>query len=461
VKIAILGGSPKGEISVTMQYVEFIRLEFPQHEYQVFQVSHLINKYENDRTAFDEVVAAVRAADAVLWAVPLYVYLVPSQYKRFIELIWERGAQDAFRGKYAAALTTSIHFFDNAAHEYLRATSEDLGMRFVGGHSPAMYDLMHREGRRMTRLFAEHLFAAVAEQWALPRAYAPATPPALRYAPGAAGTPIDVRGKKILVLHDARDGDNNLARMVGRVQTAFGGAAEVVSLHDLDLKGGCLGCIQCGYDGTCVYESKDGNTAFHATKIAPADIIVFAGSVVDRYLSSRWKMFFDRAFFHNHVPWLVGKHLAWVIAGPLAQNANLRQILQAIPDVQGGDLAGIVTDEAAESGEVDRLLDNLAARLVRQADEKYLPANMGPAVGGKKIFRDSVYGRLRLVFHADHVYFKEHGGYDFPQKNYRQRLMAAATAPLFWIPAFRKHFYQHEIKTGMVRPLKKVLPRAR
>jgi len=458
-KIVVLAGSPKGEVSVTMQYVEFLRLEFPEHECKVIQVSQRIQKIENDPQAFAEIIEEVRAADGVLWAVPLYVYLVPSQYKRFIELVAKRGAQDAFRGKYAAALTTSIHFFDHTAHEYLRAISDDLGMCYVGGHSPAMYDLMHREGRRLTKLFATHFFQAIAERQPTVRRYFPATAPALRYEPGAAGPPVETRGKKILLLHYAADGQSNLRRMVERLQGAFGGAAEVGNIHDIDIKGGCLGCLQCGYEGVCAYAGKDDVRDFHQAKIAPADIVVFAGSIVDRYLSSRWKMFFDRAFFHNHIPWLDRKHIAFLVSGPLAQNAFLREIVQAIGEVQSADLVGIVTDEAADSAELDRQLDALAAQLVRRADEDFVPTGTFLSVGGKKIFRDSVYGRMRLVFPADHRYFKEHGGYDFPQKNVRQRVYNLLLAPLFWIPSFRKRFFREEIKPGMIRPLQKALAR--
>jgi multimeric flavodoxin WrbA len=52
----------------------------------------------------------------VLWAFPLYYLLVASQYKRFIELIFENNSTAAFKGKYAAVLTTSINFYDHTAH---------------------------------------------------------------------------------------------------------------------------------------------------------------------------------------------------------------------------------------------------------------------------------------------------------------------------------------------------------
>jgi hypothetical protein len=71
-------------------------------------------------------------------AFPLYFLLVPSNYKRFIELIWERGAEAAFKGKYAASLSTSIHFYDHIVHNYINAISEDLDMKFAGGGSPLL-----------------------------------------------------------------------------------------------------------------------------------------------------------------------------------------------------------------------------------------------------------------------------------------------------------------------------------
>ena len=34
-KIAVLNGSPKGEISVTVQYIKFIQKKFPGHEFKL------------------------------------------------------------------------------------------------------------------------------------------------------------------------------------------------------------------------------------------------------------------------------------------------------------------------------------------------------------------------------------------------------------------------------------------
>jgi hypothetical protein len=55
---------------------------------------------------------------------------VHGNYKRFIELITERGVQDAFAGKYTATLSTSIHFYDHTAHNYMHAVCDDLNMKY-------------------------------------------------------------------------------------------------------------------------------------------------------------------------------------------------------------------------------------------------------------------------------------------------------------------------------------------
>ncbi|MEI6179819.1 MAG: hypothetical protein WCP31_03625 [Chloroflexales bacterium] len=39
-----------------------------------------------------------------------------------------------------------------------------------------------------------------------------------------------------------------------------------------------------------------------------ADVLVYAGQMVDRYLSARWKMFFDRIFFNTRTPVLSKRH---------------------------------------------------------------------------------------------------------------------------------------------------------
>ena len=95
-KITVLNGSPKGKLSVTLQYINYIHKKHPQLELRVHHVSQKIKAIEKKAESFEKIIQDVGNSDAVWWSTPIYVCLIPSQYKRFIELIWERGAAKAF-----------------------------------------------------------------------------------------------------------------------------------------------------------------------------------------------------------------------------------------------------------------------------------------------------------------------------------------------------------------------------
>ena len=67
-------------------------------------------------------------------------------------------AVGAFKDKYAGVLTTSIHFFDHTAIDYMNGICDDLGMKFVGSYSAAMDDLLKKEERDRLLLFAKGFF---------------------------------------------------------------------------------------------------------------------------------------------------------------------------------------------------------------------------------------------------------------------------------------------------------------
>jgi len=456
VKITVLNGSPKGDTSVTMQYVHYIQKKFPQHELKILNVSHRIKKLERDEMAFQEILDEVQSADGVLWASPVYFLLVPSQYKRFIELISERGAEAVFEHKYTAALTTSIHFYDHTAHNYIHAVCDDLGMKYVGSFSADMRDLMEEKGRVGLLVFADEFFEAIKNQAPTSKSYCPVTWREFEYHPGVAETKVNAGDKRILIVTDAEAHQTNLLRMIERFKASFAQEIPVVNLNALDIKGGCLGCLHCGYDNRCAYEGQDDYVEFYNTQVKTADILIFAGAIKDRYLSSRWKMFFDRSFFNGHTPTLIGKQIGCIISGPLSQNHNLRQVLEGWFELQPANVAGFVTDEYGDSADIDRLLQDLAHRLVRFAAADYVRPPTFLGVGGRKLFRDEIWGRLRVVFQADHRAYKRLGLYDFAQKDVKTRTINAIVPLLLRIPRVRKEFARR-IKSGMIMPYQKVL----
>ncbi|MEA3309266.1 MAG: NAD(P)H-dependent oxidoreductase [Chloroflexota bacterium] len=455
-KITVLNGSPKGKTSVTMQYVHYIQKEFPQHELKIINSAQRIKKIESDERAFQEILDDVKSSDGVLWASPVYYFLVPSNYKRFIELVSERGAKKVFQDKYTAVLTTSIHFFDHTAHNYLHAICDDLDMRYVGAFSADMTNLLKATERERLRLFAGDFFETIGNQAPISKSYRPVTWRDFDYLPGDARSKVDVGGKKVVIVTDAQEHQANLRGMIERFKASFSGEIETINLRDLDIKGSCLGCLQCSYDNQCVY--KDEYVAFYNTKIKTADILIFAGTIQDRYLSSRWKMFFDRSFFNGHVPSLIGKQLGFIISGPLSQIPNLRQILEAHAEIQRANLAGIVTDEYGAAAEIDSLLQELAGRIVRFAASGYIRPSTFLGIGGTKLFRDAIWGRLRFPFRADYLAYKKLGVFDFPQKQYKMRIQSAIMSLLSKLPAFRREVNKR-MKDEMIKPFQKVLDR--
>ena len=75
-RFAVLNGSPKGDVSVTMQYVRLIEKKYPSHEFLIHNISQRISKIEEDKGSFKEIIQSIERADGILWAFPLYLSLI-------------------------------------------------------------------------------------------------------------------------------------------------------------------------------------------------------------------------------------------------------------------------------------------------------------------------------------------------------------------------------------------------
>jgi hypothetical protein len=156
---------------------------------------------------------------------------------------------------------------------------------------------------------------------------------------------------------------------------------------------------------------------------------------------------------------LTGKQVGFIISGPLRQIPNLRQILEAYTEWQQANLVDIVTDEEEDSQVLDSQLQHLAERFIDLAEKNYIKPKTFLGVGGMKIFRDDVWGKLRFPFQADHQFYKNHGFYDFPQKDYKNRMIVTLLMLLTKIPFMRKEIYRKRMREEMVKPLQRVVQR--
>ncbi len=455
-KLIVLNGSPKGDFSVTMQYIHFIQNNHPEHEFKIINIASAISAIENDTSKFDSITDEIKNADGVLWAFPLYYWLVHSGYKRFIELINERKAENAFHGKYAASFSTSIHFFDHTAHNYIEAVSNDLDMNYTGFYSAAMHDLLIEKERKQILSFFEDFLSSISNKIPTEKSFLPVAGKIGDYKPGLNSVKIKTDNKNIVIVADFSDDSSNLAGMAGRFQEMFDGQVQVININNIRIKGGCLGCIKCGFDNICVYGENDDVKRIYNTELAKADIIVYALHIVDRYFSSRFKMFLDRSFMNGHQPRNFGKQIAYIVSGPLSQIQNLRQIMQGYAEITGGNFAGSVTDESGDSSLIDGLLHTLAWKLVEYSKTGYEKTGTFLKVGGMKIFRDEIYSHMRFAFQGDYSYYKKYNLFDFPQKNLKARFFNLIMIPFSKIPPVRESIRKEMIE-HMVSPYRKIV----
>jgi multimeric flavodoxin WrbA len=398
----------------------------------------------------------IKESDGVIWAFPVYVMLVCSQYKRFIELIFERKTEYVFKDKYTMVLSTSIHFYDHTAQNYLHAICDDLGMKYVGYFPADSWDLLYPKRRARWLLFSEKFFEAIEMKIPTTKNYHPLQFRDFVYQPGEINRKkLDTKNKSILVLSEDTDDSTNLGKMVNQFVKSISNDVELININDIDIKGPCLGCAKCGYNHECIYKDKDGFTEFWTEKVMKTDILIFAGTIKDRYLSSKWKLIYDRAFFNNHTPTIIGKQLGYIISGPISQIPNLKEMLQAHVEYQDSNFLSFITDEFGESEDIDALLYNFAKQSIDLSVANYIGPRTFLGEAAMKMFRDDVYGRNRFVFLADHEYYKTHGVYDtFPQNDERAKKLNEKLIPLMKIDKLRNNINMME---EFLRPFRKVL----
>jgi multimeric flavodoxin WrbA len=434
-KTVVLHGSPSGANSVTLKYIQYLQQQFPEHPFEIIDVARGIRRLERDEARFGQIVDAIRGADGVLWSFPVYTFLVPAGMARFIELLYERLEPGALAGKLSTAFSTSEHFYDNNAHAYIEEVAGDLGMRVLKGFSAQMDELLDEGRRANVDGFMRHYLRCLEGGAPMEEFHVPVTRHDRSYTPTEIEEPAKTGTLRVTVITDLQPGADNLGGMIDTFVRATPHQVDVVNLHEIDMRGGCLGCLRCVHDGVCVY--KDGFAEAFDRRIATADALILAGTLRPRYLSSTFKMYFDRNFKNGHRPILHGKPLGMLLSGPLRQMPNLREILEATHEVQHSPRLGIITDEYGDDAAITDRVVGLAGALDDWAENPWMRPGTFLGVGGRKIFRDLIYG-MRGVLSADHAYYRRNGLYDFPQRNWRMQIFNLVLTMMTLFPPSRR-----------------------
>lgn len=441
-KILIVNGSPKAEYSITLQTCKYLEIMFPLHSFSYLHIGRKIRSLEKD---FSPALEALEDAELIIFSYPVYTFIAPSQLHKFIELMKKSGA--VFAGKWATQITTSKHFYDVTAHKYIEENCHDMGLKYVKGLSADMDDLTKRKGQSEAVDFLRYVL------WCTEKDYCekPLKNASEKESVIASVPEISAENKEkdVVVVTDATEEDFSLNKMIERFRAVSANNVRVLNLHDFNMKGGCLGCMNCAVTSQCVY--KDGFSEILRNNIQSSDAIVYAFTVKDHSMGSLFKMYDDRQFCNGHRSVTMGRPVAYLISGNYSDEANLQMILEGRGEVGGNFIAGIANDEADTDYNIDKMAENLNYAITNNFNK---PANF-LGVGGAKIFRDLVY-MMRGMMKADHKFYKEHNQYDFPQKHKAISMAMYLVGAMLGNDKVRSKM-GNKMNEGMLMPYTKIL----
>lgn len=420
----------------------YLEKYFDADQFSYIDAGAKIRSLEKD---FSEVKNKVADADAIVFCYPVYTCLATSQLHRFIELLNDENI--TLKNKTVTQFTTSKHFYDMTAHRCIEENVFDLGGNYVKGMSADMNDLITANGQKQLIEFwkfvryshEKHIFETA------PAKLTDDRPTYTSFSPDNTFK----NGRSVALITNCKKTDLTLTAMISDFVSASPFNVTVYNVADMQLKGGCLGCLRCAADGNCVY--TDGFQQLLREKLESADAMVFAFTPKCHTMGADFKRFDDRRFCNGHRTTCEGKPTAYIVGGSLKNEDNLRELLDARPEIAGNYSAGIATaDGGAEE------MKSVIAKLDYALENKLsLPQNFY-GEGGRRIFRDLVFV-MQGIMRADHKFYKSHGYYDdLPSKQWKTKLLMKLAGVAFNNPSIRKKL-GGKIDEGMLLGHKKAI----
>ena len=448
-KILVLNGSPKGQYSTTLHTCLYLEKKFPEQTFSHLDVGKKIRTIEKD---FSEAKNLVEDADVLLFCYPVYTFLVPSQLHRFIELL--KGSGASLKGKIATQVSTSKHFYDTTAHSFIEENCSDMGLDYIDGLSADMDDLLTEKGRKQ----AEDWFSLMLwkiEHRDFKRPIATSDKGGRLFSCGKMKQVEKKGGRRAVIVADLGIEEGAKTRLGAQIEgfrAVFPYECDVVDISTFPFKGGCMSCFCCAETGKCVY--TDCFDDFLRENIHRHDAIIYAFSIKDHSMGSRFKMYDDRQFCNGHRTVTMGTPFGYLIDGCLTGERNLQTVIEARAQVGGNYLAGIACTEYSPERDVELLSE----RICFSFEHNYCPPQNFYGVGGMRIFRDLIY-KMRGLMRADHKFFKAHGQYDFPQKEWKTSILMYLVGWMMNTPKIRAKMGS-KINEGMIQEYKKVVNNA-
>lgn len=437
-KFLVVNGSPKGKYSCTLHTILYLEKIFKEHTFEVLNVGRNIKALEKD---FEAAKKSLSECDAIIFSYPVYTFIAPSQLHRFIELIKTHNVD--LKDKFVTQITTSKHFYDMTAHKYIEENCYDLKMKYVKGLSQDMDDLPKKSGQLDAINFFKFFISSIendmfeiipaSKEYELPK-----------YNVSFEKTSKD-ESKEVVIVSDLCDDDENLKNMIEDFKNLLPFKSKVINIKEFPFSGGCLGCFNCAGDGKCIY--KDGFDNFLRENIQKSDAIVIAFTIKDHSMGARFKMYDDRQFCNGHRTVTEGMPFGYIVNGDYENEHNLKTIVEARAEVGHNYLAGV--------GYNKETLEKMIDKLCYAINNKYVQPRNFYGVGGMKIFRDLIW-IMRGIMKADHVYYKKHGVYDFPQKRRGQMMLMCLLGSMVRNKKIKAKM-GNKFNEGMIAPYQKVI----
>lgn len=451
--IVVLNGSPKGNCSVTIQTVNFLKAHYPDDNFNILNIGQQIRKFQGEEQ-FNNCMNLLIDCEMILMAYPVYTFIAPYQMHRFIEQIKQSERVEELKGKFITQITTSKHFYDVTAHNYIEDNAYDLELKVIKGLSSDMDDLLTTKGQDSVIKYWDYVRFSVANDIYNSKEKNNVINNYL-YQSTKLDSIMKTTNDTVIITNCSED-DIGLKNMINDFIAVYPYYVRILNINDFKFDGGCLGCFTCAFDGKCVY--KDGFEDYLRNHIQSAKAMIFAATIKDHSMGASFKIYDDRQFCNGHRTVTMGMPVGYILSGNYSLEDNLRTIIEGRASVGHNYLAGIASNESQDDKTTFMSLNNLAKNMKYAIDNKMILPQNFLGIGGMKIFRDLIYV-MQGMMQADHKFYKKHNFYDFPQKKRAMKWKMKLIGFLMSKPSIKKKI-KGKLNNIIIKPYQKAIEKS-
>lgn len=448
--VLVINGSPKSKNSVTYHHMLFLEKHYKTCQFEYLHITRIQKQIQDDQY-IEALIERMALSDLVMFTYPVYDGAVPYQLMCLIESLMEHVSRYKLEDTYVVQFSTSKHFYDVTAYHYLQRCLFDLKFKALQGEMADMDALLHDEGRKSLISFFDHINEQVKRKAVVfddyPRNHTQLN--TFQYEPTAekGKTPAEV-----LVIYNGEHYSDTLKHMIVAYENKLPFRVHLLDISNFDIKGGCIGCVNCSYTGHCIY--NDEFEKMYREKILKAEVIIYASDITHHWLDKSFKLLQDRSFYQGYPGKHKGKGIGYLLVGPFKTESNLRMVLDARTAMEKMIPLGHVTNEVEA---IEESINRLVFETIYYFEHRPAVKTNFYGVGGSKILRDMVYD-LRGIMTKEHQYFKRHKLYDFPKRHFFKHLFYHMFTSYIGHPKRRRKHIK-EINDLMIQQYKKQLER--